>query len=434
MTWLQQLKMASFRDVQFWVDSVEVQAGDNTVLREYPFQDLPTVFRMGDGVEEIKFSAYVIGEDYIERRDALREVLTGEGVLVHPTAGAVRVFVVGKYSIKEAPTAEGGLARFDLCFVRAEPRRYPRGEPNTLQKVEDAAAAAKKAAEDHFAANWTLQQKVGWVADGAVARVKESIGVVWSTLASATQGLTEIRDTVLGNYQVLVTGINDLVAAPRLLADAVLNLFTLPSDLTQGAANELSGAFAWAFNMGERLPRKPFEAVVMPAPGAGLVMYGTGRLDAAPASPHQAAAAALAAASDRLFETAATAAWAQVAARTELGNYDQAMAMRQAVHAQCMRLLRAASAAGPDQEMPASSWHAAVQALHTAVLADLQARSSDLVRLTSYTPESWQPAIYVSYRLHGTAAYAQEILDMNPHVTHPLLVPPGIPLRIVKHD
>jgi len=72
--------------------------------------------------------------------------------------------------------------------------------------------------------------------------------------------------------------------------------------------------------------------------------------------------------------------------------------------------------------------------LYIAALADLQARSRDLVRLTSYTPESWQPVWFISHRLFGTADYADEILDMNPHITHPLLVPPGRPLRIMRHD
>ena len=57
MAWFDQLTTASFRGVAFQVDTIDVTAGDNTVVREYPFQDLPTVFRMGEGVEEIKFSA-----------------------------------------------------------------------------------------------------------------------------------------------------------------------------------------------------------------------------------------------------------------------------------------------------------------------------------------------------------------------------------------
>ena len=59
--------------------------------------------------------------------------------------------------------------------------------------------------------------------------------------------------------------------------------------------------------------------------------------------------------------------------------------------------------------------------------------SRDLVRLTTYTPQSWEPAIAISYRLFGTTDYADEIVAMNPHIRHPLLVPPGTPLRILKH-
>ena len=37
--WAQQLQPASWRGVPFHVDSVDISAGDNVVLREYPFQD-----------------------------------------------------------------------------------------------------------------------------------------------------------------------------------------------------------------------------------------------------------------------------------------------------------------------------------------------------------------------------------------------------------
>ena len=110
------------------------------------------------------------------------------------------------------------------------------------------------------------------------------------------------------------------------------------------------------------------------------------------------------------------------------------MAMRQALASQVTRLLGTASSAAPPQALPATSWHDETLRLYTTALADLQARSRDLVRLTSYTPESWQPVWYISHRLFGTAAYADEILDMNPHIVHPLLVPPGRPLRIMRHD
>ena len=82
--------------------------------------------------------------------------------------------------------------------------------------------------------------------------------------------------------------------------------------------------------------------------------------------------------------------------------------------------------------MPA--WHDAMLALLAAGLRDLQERSRDMARLDTWTPQAWMPVWAVSYRLYGTAAYADEILAMNPHIEHPLLVPPGKALRIARHD
>lgn len=435
MAWLDQLRPASFRGVQFQVDTIEVSAGDTVVLREYPFQDLPTVFRMGEAAEEIKLSAYVIGDDYDERRDALREVLSGEGVLVHPTAGSIRVFVAGKFTIREAPTSEGGMARFDLTFVRAEPRRYPQAGPATQLDAAEKAAAAKQAARDAFAAQWSLQGKPGWAADRAVARVRDSLSATWSKLAGASQNLGDFTSQITGNYQALVGGLDDLVRTPRLLADQVATLFELPSELSQGGARQFQSAFQWVFDLEKRLRKTEFEVVVMPPVGGGLVMYGTGNAEQIGASSSfRQQLTALTAASDQLIESLASAGYVEASAALELENYDEAMAMRFAVNDQFTRLLTDTSKDAAPINMPASSWHDTMLVLHTAALADLQARSRDLVRLSSYTPRSWQPVWYVSYYLHGTVAYADEIMAMNPHIRNPLLVPPGRPLRIVRHD
>jgi prophage DNA circulation protein len=435
MSWLDQLRPASFRGVAFHVDTIEHSAGDNVVLREYPFQDLPTVFRMGEAAEEIKLSAYVIGDDYDEQRESLRDVLSGEGVLVHPTAGSMRVFVAGKYTMREAPTAEGGMARFDITFVRAEPRRYPQGDSAANVAAANKAADAKIAAKNAFAAQWKLTEKPGWVADRAVARISDALGPTWAKLAKASQGLGDFTSQVIGNYQALVNGLDDLVRTPRILADQIATLFELPGELTESSARQFQSAFEWVFDLDKRLRKTEFEVSVMPAVGAGLVMYGTGNAEEIGASSaFRQQLSALTTASDQLIESLASAAYVEATARVELANYDEAMAMRLAVSEQFTRLLSEASAAPASDTMPDTSWHDAMLALHTAALADLQTRSRDLVRLTSYTPQSWQPVWYVSYQLFGTVAYADEILAMNPHIRHPLLVPPGRALRIVRHD
>lgn len=442
MGWLDQLQPASFRGVPFQVDDINHQAGDTVVVREYPFQDLPTVFRMGEGAEEIRFAAYVIGEDYIEQRDALRDVLTGEGVLVHPTAGSLRVYVAGRYGIKENPTYEGGVARFDLTFIRAEPRRYPVNAESTEGEAEEAADDAAEAAQADFAADFALDGVAGWVADRAGSQLLDSIGAAWAQIGPAVMSLDSVAGVVgefasglIGGYQSLVSGFDSLLALPAELAASVAGLFALPVELTQAQAVRLHAAYQPLFVVSNLVRRNDFDVSVLPPVGTGLAMFGSGDASVlGAASPARSRLAQLTGAADRLIETLAVSAYVRVLVRTELTSYDQAMAARAAVHAQCTRLLLMASAAPAPRELPALSWHDAVATLHTAALRDLQARSRNLVRLTTYTPTAWQPVWFISYRLYGTADYADEILAMNPHIDHPLLVPPGQPLRVVRRD
>lgn len=444
MSWLDQLQPASLDGVPFQVDTIEVSFGDNTVLREYPFQDLPTVFRMGEGVEDIKFAAYVIGDDYIDQREALREVLTGERVLIHPTAGALRVYVVGKPTIKENPTAEGGMARFELHFVRAEARRYPVGVPNTQAQADSAALAAGDAAQDQFATDWNLKDVPGWAASAAIANLTESLDGLWANVKTVQTGLGDYSNQLIGGYQALRSNLGVLINAPRQLAGSIASLFSLPTDLGAALSRDFQSAFGWAFDLDKKRFRNGFENAVIPAPqssgrsgagDAGLVIYGTG--NAGLLSTNSAARRQLnqlTAASDQLFETLATAAYVRAVAAMDLAGYDEALSLRRTINDQCIRLLLEASSATPPGGLTKSLWHTAMLAMHSQALGDLQARSRDLVRLSTYMPQGWEPVWLISYKLFGTAAYADEILAMNPHIRHPLLAPPGRALRVARHD
>lgn len=489
MSWIDQLQPASFRDVPFQVHEVSHQAGDTVVIREYPFQDLPTVFRMGEGAEEIKFSAYVIGDDYIEQREALREVLSGEGVLIHPTAGTIRVYVAGRYGIKEAIVEEGGMARFDLTFIRAESRRYPTGVTNTEDEAFDAASEAMDAAEDLFSAEFTLGGVQGWVANAAGGGLLGSISGVWgqvgglagslgalgslsslgslaslgslgslSSLASlgslgslasigalgsigSLSSLASFGNNLIGGYQSLVGNFSSLLSTPRLLAGSIRSMFSMPSGLPTVLASRYQDSFSGLFVMSDVVPRNDFEVSVVPPVGGGLVIYGSGVAPADIAdSPGRQELQRLVAVADRFIETLAVASYVQASTAREFSgesdsvNYDEAMQMRRAVHDQCTRLLVTASEDVAPRAVPTSAWHQAVSALHTAALKDMQTRGRDLVRMTTYTPQAWQPIWYISHRLYGTARYADEIMALNPHIRHPLLVPPGIELRVLRHD
>jgi prophage DNA circulation protein len=482
--WLTQLQPASWRGMRIQVDSIDVTAGDNTVLREYPFQDLPALFRMGEGTEEIKLSAYVVGDDYHLQRDALRALLhrvpDEGGVLIHPTAGSIRCFVHGKYHVKEAPVAEGGVARFDITFIRAEKRNQQGGNLTAVSGEYAAIRAADELATvavNDFAANYgaaPLDGLPSWARDAVESRLEAVTDVSWQAVsANGLRDEFDFGEAALA-HSTLDLDPQAMLASPDALGANMAALFTAPTDwvdtagealatteAVQAMADDALGsvnalrragarAQAWfdgmagVWNLSTKLPASDLmtQSITPTSLGSGgfnLYMYGRG--DAVPPSLKQARVNQLTAALDTLVETLATCQALRAVTQIPLSNIDQAFALRHTVHTQMLRLVQQASTsvansnsiqgAGGQTQMPVIE---ALRRAHTASLADLQARSSDLSRLTSYTPQTWQPAIYVSWRVYGTARYTDEILAMNPHIRNPLLCAPGVALKLIKHD
>lgn len=433
MSWLDQLQQASWRGVPFQVDTVETQAGDQIVLREYPFADLPAVFRMGAAAETIKFSAYVIGPDYREQRDQLRQVLSGEGVLVHPTSGAVRAFVASTYNMSEAPLREGGVVRFDLTFVRAEPRTYPSPRPNTQAAATQAADRAKASAVGQFASEFSLAGAPAWVQERVIDRLRGATDGVWSAMKGVTAGLGDFTNQATGAYQTLRDGVLQMANEPASLGGAVREMFSLPADLSAGAGAAWQTAFQRVFGLGSTLRKTDFESVRQPAPGQ-MAMYGAGVPEALGIDTGaRAQLDRLNGSVDRLVDSMALASWVQAVAADDLAGHEQVQQQRAWLYQQCTGLLKTSSIYAASISVPATSWHDAMLAMLAAALGDMQARSADRSRLSAYTPQVCMSVWQLSYLLYGTADWADEILENNRHIEHPLLVPAGRPVRVVQH-
>lgn len=433
MSWLDQLQPASWRGVGFEVDTVEVKAGDNVVLREYPFADLPSVFRMGSTAETIRFSAYVIGPDYQARRDELRQALTGEGVLVHPTAGAMRAFVADKYTMTEAPLREGTVVKFDLIFVRAEARTYPAPKANTQAQATQAADAAKAAAVDQFAAEFTLSGAPAWVQERVIDRLGALTGGVWDNIKGVTAGLGDYTDQAAGAFQVLRGGLLDLVKTPAGLAGAMRELFALPDELGAGAGALFQSAYQSVFGLGSKLPRADFETVQQPTL-TKPAMYGVGSVDDLDMDTGaRVQLARLSGAADALVNSMALAAWVQAVAADDLAGHEAVLTQRRWLYDSCTGLLQDASRGAASAARPASAWHDAMLAMMTASLADMMSRGANRARLSAYVPQVCMSIWQLSHLLYGTAEWADEIMSNNPHIQHPLLVPAGLPVRVVQH-
>ncbi|AXF86395.1 hypothetical protein DTO96_102149 [Ephemeroptericola cinctiostellae] len=450
MSWLNQLQPASFRGVAFEVDTSTRSEGNNTVLREYPFQDLPTLFSMGQAAGEIKFSAYVIGGDYMDKANALEQALLVQesGVLIHPTIGSVRVWHHGKFSIAEAYASEGGMAKFDLSFVRAEARRYPMQAENTGLSAFAAAVAAKVAIVQDFMARYSLEGAAGWVRENIFNHLLVLHGAVFDVLYAikqGTDGFADIANMGIGAESLL----KDMLLMPQDLGARFTQLFDLPKNISAEQA---------AYVVAQLLPtdtvtNEVLLPTLLPVRNPSL----TNLLDVAVApvyspylTPSRQVEAYACAALQSLCQQLSWATLVQASALMEVSNYDVALAIRQVIHSRYEQHVRDLSTSSHFADPVNSTSTApvvvvgvvnashvgiydALSAAHAAALTHLHVSSVALSRMIQYTPQADDSIYALSYQMYGSTRYADEIWAMNPHITNPLLVPAGVALRLVDH-
>ena len=126
MAWKDRLLRASFRGVEFGIDSHETQAaGRRAAIHEYPTQDRPLAEDLGRRTKRYEISGWIVGEDYDRTRDQLiRECdRAGPGELVHPYLGTVQVLCL-ELDVSER-TSEGRMCRITLRCVDAGTNQFP---------------------------------------------------------------------------------------------------------------------------------------------------------------------------------------------------------------------------------------------------------------------------------------------------------------------
>jgi len=139
---------ASFRGVDFETRGNGKSAGRRGKHDEYPGRDQGFVQDAGKHDDEITLDAYVIGDDWIARRDALEAALLqpGKGRLVHPSRGSLDVVVKpGRWSVRERYDRQG-MAVFRLAFLLADDvPQFPTSTAAQDDAVRGAAATVRAA-------------------------------------------------------------------------------------------------------------------------------------------------------------------------------------------------------------------------------------------------------------------------------------------------
>lgn len=84
--WKAKLRPASFRGIQFFVETSNYGSGRRGVTHEFPGRDVPYREDLGRKVRTYKTDAYLVGTTYTTTRDQLISALEqyGSGKLIHP--------------------------------------------------------------------------------------------------------------------------------------------------------------------------------------------------------------------------------------------------------------------------------------------------------------------------------------------------------------
>lgn len=169
---------ASFRGVSFWVESSDLSVGRRTVTHQYPQRDEPFTEDLGRAAREYRFSAFVLGEDYIEQAKKLREALEkpGAATLVHPEFGEIQVVAQPGASMSFSQSMR--RVNFSLAFVEAGLNAFPTPEGASQQASRAAADQVSEAAAESFEDSLTLDDVEDFVQDALNGDLLDALDII----------------------------------------------------------------------------------------------------------------------------------------------------------------------------------------------------------------------------------------------------------------
>lgn len=387
------LRPASFRGIQFQVESTDLGAGRRSQLHEYPQRDKPWVEDLGRAARELSFDGFLIGADYVDQANKLLAALeeAGPGTLVHPWFGTVTVSL--KETARVSLNGALGQARVTMSFVESGELAFPAAGDSTQSLSRISASNIETAAVGDFASRFSIDGFPDFVSSGAGSSIASALGLVSG-----------------GS----VPGLGALGYANR------------SADALQTALGYLANPSSLGWTLARFLRITPYISTSMRWSGLvrSLMRMSSHSGLTAPAQP------AVYTPSRQQAYTNASA----VNALTRQVLLAQAVGasslMPATVHDETVGLRNELLAALDNEALSASdSTHTAMLDARGSVWKDLTARSRDSARLTTISPPDTTPALVLAYDYYGDAARDADIVARN-GIRHPGFVPPE-PLKVL---
>lgn len=400
MSWIDELRPASFRGVQFYVHASDMKGGRTIVTHEVPGSERrPFKEDMGSAGRTHAVEAYVYGDGYQADLRRLLDALdqAGPGQLNHPFTGVALCVVDGEFSVRQSGD-EGGFAVITVTFA----------EVTAAMPAPAVVASGSSAA--------VLAQ---------VARVKTAVSL---TFASASQslladGITGVHFFAAGELTGLV-GENleralAAVAVPGELLARFQRQLAAPKVQPEDFVSDPTGFFPALIyslfaGMAESLT-DPASLVAQPV--EVLLSFATENLVPNEADEEtQAVAPSL----TLLVQRGALCAACEVLVVQRFDSYEGAIVGRQSVIDAINRHFAAA----------ADDTYADFVDLRGAIARAVPGADSALPRLQQYTPPATVPSLVLAHRLYGDVDTEADVVARN-HIPNPAFVTGGRALEVL---
>lgn len=415
-SWREELRPASFRGVPFLVDESHVVIGRRVVLHEYPLRDKPYAEDLGKKAQVMRFSAYVLGSDYMDKRDALIEALEleGAGELIHPYFGSKTVTATEDIEIVESHEF-GGMARFSLSFVEAGEQIFPDQSTDVDAKLEEKRQTFADKLRGWFSETFNVEGLNDYVSQDALDAVNEclalgsmalgSLAWIRSTVGSDLSGLLpeNLLNSLAGKVP-LAAGLAALIDQAAVLDDLID--FRLPGGVSNPDRTVSGGSGGSSSGAAITVVKTP-DRIAIETNREALNLFIQGCVISCQIS--------------------------EAVVPEKLGTAEGAQEAKQWIVERCDELIF-------NETFGSSDGGEALQALidlRDTALEVIDAETPKLPRIETVRLRQDLPSVVVAHRLYGDRWYTegldQELVTRNA-VRRPLMMPADVELEAVIHD
>lgn len=229
---------ASFRGVPFHVTKVDLKVGRRTVVHEYPQRDKPYVEDIGRATRRLSFTAFVVGDDYIQQAEKLIGAIEteGPGTLIHPHLGEMKCCLEQASTITFTDSSR--TASVVLTAVESGELEFPKSGTDAVSKVLESADALEKSAIQQFCDSLDLSLVNEWVDAALSGDLLDKLGIISNAdIATIFDKVDEIS-TLISKGVSLISG-GPGAFATRLMGALGLSRFASSARAWSGIAKQL---------------------------------------------------------------------------------------------------------------------------------------------------------------------------------------------------